>query len=179
MRTTNLLVALYLAAIVLANVLVSRFGAPAAVVNAFLFIGLDLSTRDCLHAQWHGRGLWPRMLLLISTGGLLSLLLGGAARIALASCLAFILAGIADTVTYHTLRRQPWLWRVHGSNLAGATVDSLCFPILAFGWPLLWGVVLGQLIAKIAGSTLWAAILHRKARVFGPMNRDTHIPPGS
>ena len=163
MRFCNPLVLAYLTAIVVANLLVSRFGPSVSVLTAFLCIGLDLSTRDRMHEQWRGRALWPRMLLLICTGSVLSLLLGGAARIALASCLAFILAGIADTVTYHALRQRPWLRRVNGSNLAGATIDSVCFPLLAFGWPLLCCVVLGQLAAKLAGGALWAALLHRRA----------------
>ncbi|NJO81801.1 MAG: VUT family protein [Blastochloris sp.] len=162
MCVVNPLVLLYLAAITAANLLVSRFGPSVAVINAFLFIGLDLSTRDRLHEQWQGRLLWPRMLLLISAGGLLSLILGGSGRIALASCLTFALAGIADTLVFHALAHRPWLTRVNGSNLFAAAVDSFWFPVLAFGWPPLWGVVFGQLIAKVAGGAIWAwVIAHR------------------
>lgn len=163
MRHANLLVATYLVAVVLANLLVSRFGPPVAMLNAFLFIGLDVSTRDQLHELWGGRRLWPRMLLLVSVGGLLSLLLGGAGRVALASCLAFVLAGAADAVVYHLLRQRPWLWRANGSNLVSAAIDSLCFPLIAFGWPVIWAVVLGQLLAKIAGGALWAWVLRETA----------------
>lgn len=159
------LVLLYLVAIVLANLLVSRYGPGVSVLNAFLFIGLDLSTRDRLHEQWQGRALWPRMLLLISTGGLLSLLLGGSGRIALASCLAFILAGIADTLVYRLLHRLPRVWRMNGSNLVAAALDSFCFPLLAFGVPLAWGVVLGQFWAKVGGGACWAFLLERWRRI--------------
>ena len=114
MRFTNPLILLYLAAIATANLLVSRFGPPVAVLNAFLFIGLDLSTRDRLHEQWQGRKLWPRMLALIAAGGLLSLLLGGTGQVALASGLAFVLAGAADTAVYHVLHRHAWQWRANG-----------------------------------------------------------------
>lgn len=167
MRKPDLLVATYLAAVVLANLLVSRFGPPVAALNAFLFIGLDLSTRDRLHALWRGRALWPRMLVLVSVGGLLSLLLGGALRFALASCVAFVLAGITDTVIFGALRRQPWLRRANGSNLVAAAVDSYFFPLLAFGWPLPWGVVLGQFIAKVLGGALWTLLLQRCLRQSG------------
>jgi queuosine precursor transporter len=160
-RYPNLLVAVYLAAIVLANLLVSHYGPAASVLNAFLLIGLDLSARDRLHEQWRGRLLWPRMFTLIAVGGLLSLLLGGAGSIALASCLTFMLAGITDAATYHALRRLPWLPRANGSNLIAAAIDSLCFPLLAFGWPLLWSVVLGQFLAKLAGGALWSMLLGR------------------
>jgi len=40
---------LYLSAILLANLPVALFGPSVAVMNAFLFIGLDLTARDKLH----------------------------------------------------------------------------------------------------------------------------------
>lgn len=156
------LVLLYLAAIVLANLLISHYGPAVSVLNAFLLIGLDLSTRDQLHELWQGRLLWPRMLLLIGAGGLVSLLLGGSGRIALASCAAFVLAGLADALVFRALRHKTWLSRANGSNLIAAAVDSICFPLIAFGWPLLWDVVLGQLVAKIAGGALWAWVIARR-----------------
>jgi uncharacterized PurR-regulated membrane protein YhhQ (DUF165 family) len=48
---------------------------------------------------------------------------------------------------------------VNGSNVVGAAADSLIFPALAFGWPLLWSVVLGLFVAKVAGGFLWSLIL--------------------
>lgn len=165
MWLTNPLILAYLGAIATANVLISRYGPAVAIITAFLFIGLDLSTRDRLHEQWQGQGLWTRMLALIVAGGLLSLILGGSGRVALASCLAFITAGIADTVSYRLLNHQPRLWRVNGSNLVAAMVDSLCFPLIAFGWPMLWGVVLGQLLAKVVGGAIWAWLLFSTPRV--------------
>lgn len=159
MRAPNRLILLYLAAIVLANLLVSRFGPAVSILNAFLLIGLDLSTRDRLHELWQGRLLWPRMLLLISAGGLLSLFFGGSGRVALASCTAFVLASLADALVFRALIHKPWLTRANGSNLFAAAIDSLCFPLIAFGWPLLWGVVLGQYVAKVAGGALWAWVI--------------------
>lgn len=149
----------YLLAIVTANLLAARFGPVVTVLNAFCFIGLDLSTRDQLHARWQGRRLWPRMFLLIGSGGLLAFLLGGNERIALASCIAFIASGSADALVYHSLGHRTRLTRINGSNLAGAVVDSLLFPLLAFGWPLSWAIVLGHILAKVAGGAIWARVL--------------------
>src|SRR5262245_28324273 len=94
-------VAGYLAAIVAANLSVTHWGPTAAVYNAFLFIGLDLTCRDRLHDLWHGR-LLRNMALLIVAGSVLSyvcgLLLGSGpqvGRIALASCIAFGAAATA------------------------------------------------------------------------------------
>ena len=64
---TPILVAAYLVAIVPANLSVAR-GASVAIVNAFLFIALDLTSRDALHSAWRGRSLAWRMAALIATG---------------------------------------------------------------------------------------------------------------
>lgn len=157
------LIAVYLFAIVAANLLVATFGPNVTIINAFLFIGLDLSTRDRLHEQWDGRHLWRNMLLLIGGGSILSALLNwNAASIALASFVAFLAAGIVDTLVYQRLSGRSRLTRMNGSNVVSAAVDSVVFPLLAFGTPLLWGIVLGQFIAKTVGGTFWAWVLTRR-----------------
>lgn len=159
------LVMIYLLAIAAANLLVSHLGPAIAILNAVCFIGLDLSTRDQLHEQWGGRWLWPRMLALIVTGGALSLLLGGSGRVALASCVAFIAAGSVDTLVYLALGGRARRIKVNGSNLAAAMVDSILFPLLAFGWPISWPIVLGQLGAKVLGGAGWALLLEQSSGV--------------
>lgn len=152
-------VALYLAATILANLSSARFGPSASIVNALLFIGLDLTSRDKLHDAWHGRGLWWKMALLISAGSLLSWLINrNAGRIALASTLAFGIAGLCDTVIYHLLRARAKLVKVNGSNVVSALADSLVFPTVAFGafMPL---IVLGQFAAKVGGGFVWSLVL--------------------
>lgn len=156
---------IYLLAIAAANLLVSHLGPWISILNAVCFVGLDLSTRDQLHEQWGGRWLWPRMLALIVTGGVISLLLGGSGRIALASCVAFIAAGSMDTLVYLALSGRARRIKVNGSNLAAAVVDSVLFPLLAFGWPLSWPIVLGQLGAKVLGGAGWALLLERSSGV--------------
>lgn len=158
-----ILIALYLTAIVLANVSVSVFGASVTIVNAFIFIALDLSTRDRLHERWQGRDLWRNMLLLIGAGSLLSALVNwNAAPIALASFGAFLTAGVVDAVVYQLLGERSRLVKMNGSNLFSAAVDSIVFPALAFGFPLMWGIVVGQFIAKVVGGAIWAYLLTRK-----------------
>ena len=86
-------VIMYLAAIVAANLTVAYFGPAISILNAFLFIGLDLTARDALHEQWNGRHLVRNMALLIASGSLLSWFLNhDAGQIALASFLAFVAA---------------------------------------------------------------------------------------
>lgn len=151
----------YLGAIVAANLLVVWFGPAVTIVNAFVFIGLDLTTRDRLHDAWHGRGLVWKMTLLIAVGSLLSWLVNrDAGRIALASLVAFACAGTMDAVAYHVLRRRGYLVRINGSNLPAALVDSVVFPTLAFG-AFLPAIVLGQFAAKVGGGFVWSIILNR------------------
>lgn len=88
-----ILITLYLVAIVAANLLVAKFGVAVVVINAFVFIGLDLTTRDVLHEYWQHKHLWRNMALLIATGSLLSALLNWQATpIAVASFIAFAAA---------------------------------------------------------------------------------------
>ena len=157
--TGGFVVVLYLAAIVAANLSTAHFGPEASVVNAFLFIGLNLTARDILHDLWQ-RYRVPKMAALILAGGLLSYLVNAdAARIALASCVAFAASETADFAVYSWRHRRPWLERSNESNLASSAVDSLVFPAVAFGGPLLWVIVFGQFTAKVAGGFAWSLLL--------------------
>lgn len=160
---TPALVGAYLAAIVAANIIVTEKGPSWSVYTAFALIGLDLSCRDRLHDLWRGH-LLRNMALLIAAGSAISYLLNrDAGRIALASCLAFGAAATVDGIIYHLRRRAPWMERANDSNVAGAAVDSLVFPIVAFGTPVLWAIVFGQFCAKVAGGYLWSRVLKVKA----------------
>jgi hypothetical protein len=157
-------VAMYLLAIVLANLLVAQFGPSVTIANAFLFVGLDLVARDALHDAWHGNGLLWKMGALIAVGSLLSWLLNrDAGQIALASFVAFLAAAVVDTAAYHLLRNRSWWQRVNGSNVLSAAVDSVVFPSIAFG-AFLPAIVLGQFAAKVLGGALWSFVLGQVRR---------------
>lgn len=154
-----MIVLAYLAAVVAANLSVAAFGPSVTILNAFLFIGFDLTARDRLHERWTGRGLWWRMALLIAAGGAISFVINrDAAQIAVASTVAFVVAGALDATAYAVLGDRSRLLRVNGSNVVGAAADSLIFPTLAFGGflPL---IVLGQFAAKVLGGFAWSLIL--------------------
>jgi uncharacterized PurR-regulated membrane protein YhhQ (DUF165 family) len=157
------LILIYLVAIIAANLLVVQFGPRVAIINAFLFIGLDITTRDYLHEAWRGKHLWLKMLLLIASGSILSYLLNrSAGPIALASFVAFAAAGLADTVIYVVLGERSKMLRINGSNVGAAAVDSLVFPAMAFGFPLLWGIMLGQFVAKVGGGFVWSLLINKE-----------------
>jgi len=83
------LVGVYLAAIVTANIITARYGPTASVYNAFALIGLDLITRDRLADFW-GTSRWQRMALLIGAGSAISFLIAQDVQaIAEASAISF------------------------------------------------------------------------------------------
>jgi hypothetical protein len=156
-----MLIALYLVAIVAANLSVTYFGPASTIVNAFLFIGLDITTRDMLHERWEHKNLWLKMGALIAGGSALSWLLNrNAGPIAVASLAAFAASGLVDTVMYHLLRRHSQMLKVNGSNVFSAAVDSVVFPTVAFGVFMPW-IAAGQFVAKVAGGFLWSMLLNR------------------
>lgn len=152
-------VAIYLTAIVAANLIVTAMGPSVSIVTAFVLIGLDLSLRDHLHDKWQDR-LVIKMGALIVAGSVLSWLINrDAATIALASALAFGAAASVDGIVYHLARRWSWFARANSSNVFGAAVDSLVFPTVAFGG-VLWSITAGQFVAKVAGGLLWATVIY-------------------
>lgn len=154
----------YLVAIVVANLVMAQFTQSpyfilADMLICFLFIGLDLTTRDVLHEAWRGRGLVWKMGALIGSGSVLSWLLNhNSASIAVASFVAFAAAGSSDAAVYALLGSRARLVRVNGSNLVSAAVDSIVWPTIALGGiqPL---ITLGEFAAKVLGGGIWSVIL--------------------
>ena len=166
-------IALYLAAIVGANLAVAQWGPGVSIITAFGLIGCDLTCRDSLHERWQ-RHLWRNMALLIGVGSLLSWLVNrNAGQVALASFGAFALAGLADALVYQRLRHWRWMVKVNSSNIVAAAVDSVVFPALAFGWPLLIPIMLGQFVAKVAGGFVWSVLFDLLKRLRTPRLAET------
>lgn len=150
---------IYAAAMTLANLSVAHFGPAISPVNAFVLISLDLALRDWLHVRLKA---WQMLALIVAAGVLSYALNPAAGKIAVASSAAFTAAALVDWMTFARLRGS-WLFRANGSNVAGAAVDSLIFPTLAFG-ALMPHIVAMQFLAKVAGGALWAAVLSRTMR---------------
>lgn len=149
----------YVAAMLMANLLVSKFGPAISPVLAFFLIGFDLSMRDWLHVRLRA---W-QMVGLIGVAGVLTYGLSPAAgMIAVASAVAFTSGALVDWAAFTRLRGS-WLLRANGSNVAGAAVDSLIFPTLAFG-ALMPHIVLLQFVAKVAGGAIWATLMNHASK---------------
>lgn len=154
---------IYASALVAANLSLTsvamshpEYIAAMAAANAFVLIGLDLTLRDILHRKLTS----IEMFLLICACSAMTYVLNGAAgQIAVASAVAFLLSSAADWAVFSAVRGA-WARRSHMSNLAGAAVDSLVFPLLAgyFSWEL----VALQFMCKTAGAAIWTYVLQRR-----------------
>jgi uncharacterized PurR-regulated membrane protein YhhQ (DUF165 family) len=155
--TMTIAILVYATAMTLANLSIATWGPWVSPINAFVLIGLDLALRDWLHVRLKA---W-QMGALIASAGLLTYALNPAAgQIAVASAVAFTAAAVVDWSVFIRLPGS-WLRRANGSNVAGAAVDSIIFPTLAFG-VLMPHIVALQFVAKVAGGALWAWALNQK-----------------
>jgi len=150
-------VTVYAVAMTAANLSVATFGPWVSPINSFFLIGLDLALRDWLQVRLRG---WQMGALIAGSGLLTYLLAPAASHIAIASAVAFTAAAIVDWSVFTRLGGS-WLRRANGSNVAGAAVDSLVFPTLAFGM-LLPHIVALQFVAKVSGGAIWAWLLSRR-----------------
>lgn len=146
----------YVVAMVLANLIVAKLGPAASPFIAFFLIGLDLVVRDWLHVRVK---VWQMACLIAVTGMLTYVLNPAAGQIAVASSVAFTVAALADWLVFAKIKGS-WIRRANGSNVAGAAVDSIVFPTLAFG-ALMPHIVVVQFLAKVGGGFIWAYALNK------------------
>lgn len=169
-----LLVVLYFAFIVLADIVAARWMVPVLpwwgimAPAGVLFIGPVLTIRDQLHERL---GTWGVIKVILAASAV-SWVIGGITNqgllqsVSIASALAFVGSElIADTGVYALLDGKPRLVKMLLSNLISAPVDSVLFIGLAFGvligQPFFsgWQFMVGQTIAKIVLGAVWAIIV--------------------
>jgi uncharacterized PurR-regulated membrane protein YhhQ (DUF165 family) len=144
----------YAAAIILANFLVSLYGPAVTPINAFVFIGLDLALRNWLNLKMKK---WQMGAMIFGTGLISYFLNDTMQMIAIASAVSFTLASLVDWAVFTKVQGE-WIKRANISNTAGALVDSLAFPTIAFG-VLMPKIVLLQFLAKVCGGFVWTLLL--------------------
>lgn len=144
----------YASAMTLANLSIATFGVWVSPINAFLFIGLDLALRDWLQMQIKA---WQMAVLIAVSGGLTYALNQDAGMIAIASAVSFTVAALVDWAVFSKITGS-WFKRANVSNVAGAAVDSIAFPTIAFG-VFMPEIVALQFLAKIAGGAVWTYLL--------------------
>ena len=146
----------YAVAMTLANLSIATFGMWVSPINAFVFIGLDLALRDWLQMKIKA---WQMAILIAVSGGLTYALNQDAGMIAVASATSFTLAALADWAVFSKVTGS-WFKRANVSNVAGAAVDSVVFPTIAFG-VLMPEIIALQFMAKILGGAIWAYLLNK------------------
>lgn len=151
-----LALAVYVLAMTAANISIAFFGPWVSPINAFIFIGLDLTLRDWLHQRINK---WQMVSLIVLSGLVTWVLNPGAGMIAVASAASFVIAGFVDYAVF-SKSNGTWMERSTKSNVAGAAVDSVAFPTIAFG-SLMPEIVLMQFFAKVAGGFVWQKVLNR------------------
>ena len=154
------LIAIYASAIIVANLIVAYFGPVASIYNSFFLIGLDLALRNYLSFKLDKK----QMALMIVATGVLSYAINPASgMIAIASGVAFVLASLVDWVVFNTSTGN-WMKRNFFGNSAGALIDSIVFPTIAFG-ALMPVIVASQFVAKVLGGTFWGYLIKKKIHV--------------
>ena len=146
----------YAVAMTLANLSIATFGVWISPINAFLFIGLDLALRDWLQMRIKS---WQMAVLIAFSGGMTYALNQDAGMIAVASAASFTLAALADWAVFSKVTGS-WFKRANVSNVAGAAVDSVAFPTIAFG-VLMPEIIALQFVAKIFGGAIWTYWLNK------------------
>lgn len=146
----------YAVAMIAANLLVATFGPSVIAINAFFLIGLDLTLRDWLHVRLKT---WQMGGLIIGTGLITYLLNPASGMIAVASAVSFLVASVVDWAVF-VKATGSWIKRANVSNTAGAAVDSLLFPTIAFG-VLMPEIIALQFIAKVSGGAVWSFLLQK------------------
>lgn len=143
---------IYVVAICAANLLVARYGPWVTPINAFFLVGLDMVLRDILHERY---GIM-RSLFLSAIAGMVSYAINPASGlIAVASMVAFIAAAFVNALVYQKLIDKPWLKKSNAGNVAAAAVDSVLFPLIAFG-AFLPVIIIAQFLCKTAGGAIWS-----------------------
>lgn len=149
-------VVVYVAAMIAANLSAATFGPSITPVNAFFLVGLDLTLRNLLALKLNKY----QMIFLISVSSLLSYLFNPASgMIAFASFVAFLSSALVDWFVFSTITGM-WIKRCIGGVAAGAIIDSIVFPTIAFG-SLMPVIVFFQFAAKVIGGTIWAGLINK------------------
>lgn len=153
----NMLIIFYVAVLCVANYLVFMFGPWWSIVNSFILIGFDFIVRDKLHERL---GL-NKISLIVVVAAVLSYWINPAGEmIALASGVSFLIASLTDGLIYQRLIKHKWIVKSNTSNVVASAVDSLLFPLIAFGMFMPW-IVAGQFITKVFGGLIWSFLLRK------------------
>lgn len=161
----SILILAYVAAIVLANLLVHRMGPVGLWVSSFTLIPFDFVLRSYFHETWTGKTLWLRLGGLIGLSALVTYLANPQAEnIALASACGFVVAGVAASFFYQWTIHRTSMIKVNGSDVVAVLVDSVVFQLIAFG-TFSVAITGGQFAAKALGGLFFWWLLFDRLKI--------------
>lgn len=177
---------LYLLSIAAANVLtakcspISLLGGGLLIPAGSLLAGATFVLRDLVQVK-HGRQMAYHVIFgAFALSWALSIALGDAAFVPVASLLAFMASEIADTEIFSRAKRS-FVWRVLVSGIIGGTLDSIIFVLVGLSpltsGALTWGqvpfAVIGQTAVKAMVQLLACAALVKTSKLWvGGGDRD-------
>ncbi|NCU18701.1 VUT family protein [Pallidibacillus pasinlerensis] len=151
---------LYLASIILANVLTAAFqpleiGIFIVPIGTFL-IGCTFIFRDIVQNKYGRKLTYLFIATALVLSAIVSYLLGDTLMIVMASAVSFLISEASDTEIYTRLKLSIG-WRVFFSGIVGGFLDSAIFVILGLSplgagfipWEAVPVAILSQLIVKI------------------------------
>jgi hypothetical protein len=155
--TGTVIAASFLACILAANYVTSRYGmAPVGfglvATTGTYFAGITFVIRDSL--QDIAGKKWT--VIVIAAGAVLSFLIS-TPFIALASAAAFALSEVTDLAVYTPLRKRGYVRAAVASNIVGSFVDTIVFLTIA-GFPLT-GSMPGQMAGKLLITAVGVAVV--------------------
>lgn len=151
-----LMISIYVLIFIIANLMVSLFGPWITPLNALFLISADMVIRDRI--QFKGGFVWSIVACVIA--GISTVLINqSAGMIAIASMLSVIIAGIGSAIVFE-FKSGCFYSKSFPANVVAAAIDSVAFPIIAFGH-LMIEVTVAQFIAKTIGATIILIVMKK------------------
>ncbi|UGO52699.1 hypothetical protein OPT79_68 [Klebsiella phage vB_KpnD_Opt-79] len=154
-----LMICVYVAIFLLANLLVASFGPAVTPFNALFLIAADMVLRDRI--QFESGAAWS-ILACFLAGFATVLIAPGSEMIALASGLSCLLAGSASAIAFK-LKSGGFFQKALPANVIAAAVDSIAFPLIAFG-SIMPGITAAQFAAKTIGASIILLIIRKLSK---------------
>jgi len=163
---------LYLASIILANVITAAFQpiqfSVFIIPMGTLLIGATFILRDLVQNKIGRKKTYLFIGLALILSAVVSSLLGDTLYIVIASAISFLLAETTDTEIYTRLK-LPLAWRVFYSGIVGGLLDSAVFVIIGLSpiganilpWEAVPAAIIGQVIVKTLIQGIGALIVSR------------------
>ncbi|WP_404451933.1 VUT family protein [Virgibacillus necropolis] len=164
-------IALYLCAIIFANILTARFaplqmGVFIIPYGSFL-IGVTFVLRDIVQNKYGKKKTYLFIVTALVLSAISSYLLGDTMWIVFASAISFAVSETTDTEIYSRLKLSMNA-RILYSGIVGGILDSSIFVVIGISplganlvpWEFIWMAILGQVIIKLSMQFLGVIVLN-------------------